>query len=56
MTVKEWNDRNLNKPVYEWEPFPEGMDYIKYPNGLVIISIETLKQLLEDYKNLEVNA
>ena len=56
MTVKEWDERNSNKPVYKWEPFPDGMDYIKYPNGLVVISIETLKQLLEDYKNMEVNA
>lgn len=56
MTIKEWDERNSDKPVYKWEPFPDGMDYITYPNGFIVLTKKTLKTLLKDYKNLEANA
>lgn len=56
MTVKEWDERNSDKPVSKWEPFPDGVDYITYPNGFIVLTKKTLKTLLNDYKNLEANA
>lgn len=47
-TWEEWDKRNGEKPVYEWEPFPkDGIPVVYYPNGVVVTTKEFLKELLE---------
>lgn len=34
--IDKWSEVNKGKHVSEWQPFPEGLSYIMYENGLIV--------------------
>ena len=48
--VKEWDDRNSDKPVSEWEPFPGEMTHIRYPNGFVVATEAFIDEITREIK------
>lgn len=47
--VEEWNEAIKGKPIAEWPPMPKEINLIKYDNGIILTTAETI----EEYMNLK---
>lgn len=50
-TFEAWDKLTQGKTVGEWPPIPDNIEFIKYENGIILTTEETIEKWLKEAKN-----
>lgn len=48
--VEEWDKAREGKPISEWPPMPDELEFIKYENGIVLTTQKKIEKWLKEAK------